>query len=231
MADLTLEQFEQVPDFLKTDYTEVDGAYKHIGLMTVKKTADELNGKLKATETSLADVNGRLDGFEELKSKQLQEAREKALLEAKEANNVDDILRLEREVLADERKVLLGEREEFDVIKTTLAEDKKNSLADKMGAFATKDGLAAFTRLVKDFIFVDKDTRQVTLLNDDGSASSITDVELFIKESEKKTLFKPLMKASITTEGGGLANGSQDGRASGGSGKTAQQILYPQYNK
>ena len=49
MADLTIEQFEQLPEFLRNDYTEVNGAYKHAGMIKVKQTANDLDAKLKET--------------------------------------------------------------------------------------------------------------------------------------------------------------------------------------
>ena len=231
MADLTAEQFEQLPDFIKSEYTEVEGAYKSIALMTVKKTANDLDAKLKSTQTEYSQTKEQLDSFEVLKEKQLKEQYEQALADAKASNKHDVVLKLEREKLEDERKILMSERESMHELQVNNAADKKKNIADRLTDKATPEGKFAFNLLIQSRISIDPKTQEKTFLNADGSASSITNEAEFMKTLENDEVFKPLLKATVTTQNGGLANGSNGGRATSNQGKTAQQILYPQYNK
>lgn len=213
MADLNSEQYGQLPDFLKEDYTEVDGVYKHAGMLKVKQTANDLDSRLKARDSEFTQLSDRLTASEQAKAQEISEAREAALEEARSNNNVDDILRLEREKLDDEKVRLNLQREELTKTQESMAGDKKNNIADRLTSHATEQQKLAFNRLVKDYILVDAGTRQETFLNEDGSASSLNEQQ-FIEELKTRPLFKSLMKAGFTTEGGGDANGSLDGSAS-----------------
>ena len=214
MADLTKEQFEELPDFIKKEYSEVDGVYKNIALMTVKKTANNLDAELKATKTDFANVNEQLNSFEELKKKELQTARDEAMEEAKKNNNTEVILKLEREKLDDERKILKKDRESMEELQVNIAKEKKTVIADRLSQSALPEFSVAFKELIKSRIVVDKATRERTFLNADGSASSLENEEDFLEYLKTDALFKPMMKGSVTTTGSGLANGELDGSAS-----------------
>ena len=214
MADLTQEEFEQLPESVKAHYTEVEGAYKHIALMTVKKTADNLDADLKKQKNELLNVNEQLHSFEELKTKEIQAAHDKALEEAREANNVDVILKLEREKMEDERKIINKDRAAIDDLQAGIARDKKTVIADRLTQFATDEGKEAFNLIIQNYIDVNKDTRTRTFLTGDGSASSLDNEADFLEYLKTLKIFKPLLKATATTRGGGMANGSIDGSAS-----------------
>jgi hypothetical protein len=207
MADLTSEQFEQLPDFLKDDYTEVDGVFKHAGMMKVKQTANDLDLRLKANaaDKKLAD---------ESKAAEITAAIEEALLHAIEKGDTKEQLRLEREKLDDAQNRINTEREELEGIQGLMANDKQSTVIERLSLKATDIGRAAFKRLVKDFILVDAKTRQVTFLNEDGSASSLNEEDFYKEVLSKSSLFKSVLKADITTNGGGNANGSMDSSAS-----------------
>ena len=214
MKDLTIEEFEQLPDFMKTEYTEVDGAYKSIAVMTIKKTANNLDADLKSRNTELAQVNEQLNSFEELKAKDIQDTHDKAMEEARKTNNVDVILKLEREKMEDERKILLKDRADIDDLQAGIASDKKTVIADRLTQFATDEGKEAFNLIIQNYIDVNKGTRVRTFLTSDGSASSIENEADFLEYLKTLKIFKPLLKATATTRGGGMANGGLDGSAS-----------------
>jgi len=83
---------------------------------------------------------------------------------------------------------------------------------------ATETGSKAFQRLVASRIDVDAETGKVTVLNDDGSASSL-DLAGLKAELGNDPSYAPLLKSGVVTFGGGNANGSQSGSASFAAGK------------
>jgi len=206
MADLTAEQFEQVPEFLKEDYTEVDGVYKHAGMMKVKQTANDLDTKLKAGETAakLAETT---------KAQEITDAIGAALAKAIEKGDGKEQLRLEREKLDDEARRITESRGELEEIQSSMAGEKKNTIIERLALKASDSGRAAFKRLVKDFIHIDPKTRQETFLNEDGSASSLNEESFYTEFLFKNDVFKTVLKPVVTTTGGGNANGSTDGSA------------------
>jgi len=209
MADLTKEQFEELPDFLKGDYSDIDGVYKHNDTVKVgglKTSLDLAYGKRDEAVTALSLA-------EQTKADEISQARELALEEARGKNNTDEVLRLEREKLDDAQKRLDSEREELDGIQGSMATDKQSTIIDRLALKATDDGRAAFKRLVKDFIVVDPKTRQETFLNEDGSASSLNEESFYTEFLIKNPMFKTVLKADITTNGGGNSNGGMDGSA------------------
>lgn len=214
MADLTAEEFEQVPDFLKKDYKEVDGVYKNIAVMTVKNTANNLDADLKAERAASAKYKEQLSSIEELNQRQLKEAHDKALETARAENKHDVVLKLEREKLEDERKILQADREGLELLQTNNAKDKKKNIADRLTKSATEEGAYAFNALIQGRIAIDPKTQEKTFLNADGSASSVTDEAEFLKTLEKDKVFMPLMKVTAFNQNGGLLNGGLDSRAS-----------------
>ena len=63
--------------------------------------------------------------------KKLARADDKAMDEARKTNNVDVILKLEREKMEDERKILLKDRADIDELQAGIASDKKTVIADR----------------------------------------------------------------------------------------------------
>lgn len=209
MADLTKEVFDTLPADVQSQYVEVDGGYSH-----------ESTVKVGGLKTSLDLACGKRDEAvnaltlsEQSKADEIAQARDLALEEAKSKNNVDEVLRLEREKLEDAQNRLTAEREELNGIQGSMATDKQSTIIDRLALKATDVGREAFKRLVKDFILVDPKTRQETFLNEDGSASSLNENDFYKEVLTKSALFKSVLKADITASGGGDANGSMDGSA------------------
>lgn len=207
MNELTKEQYEQVPEFLKDDYVLDGEAYKHAGIVKMKGTLNDLNGKLETQKGEFNTLSGRLSEFEVNKAAEIEQARADALEKARKDNNVDDILRIEREKLEDEKRRIDESSSAFDSRMKTVADNQKKSIAQSLSSeLATDKGKAAFNRLIADYISVDPSTGLETYLNDDGSASSLNR-EQFILEIKKNELFSSLVKADINVNGGGKMNG------------------------
>ena len=191
---LTQEQFDQLPDFVKTDYTQHEGAFVPVAELKV--------GKLKG---SLDALDSKLKEFEKNEQSKLEQARAEALEKLKKEGKVD-------EILADAEK-RLGEttaqyEQRLQRMTNAIKTEKRGAMvADLAAELATDSGSKAFKRLVSDRIDVDAETGKVTFLNDDGSASSL-DLAGFKAELLKDDSFAPLLKAGIVTQGGGNANGS-----------------------
>ena len=134
---------------IKPDYIEIEGVYKHAALMKVKGTANDLDKKLKDVNSQFDDVNARLSSYDELKKEEIKKGIDDAIAKAKSENNVDEILKLERQKLDDERKIIANDRDDLEEVQLGIATDKLKTIADRMSEYATKDGKPAFNRLVK----------------------------------------------------------------------------------
>lgn len=191
---LTQEQFESLPEFVKSDYTQHEGAYVPVAELKVGKLKDSLNG-----------LDSKLKEFEKNEQAKLEAARAEALEKLKKEGKVDEIL-ADAERRIGETKAQYEER--LQRMTTAIKTEKRSALvADLASELATDSGSKAFKRLVADRIDVDPETGKVTFLNDDGSASSL-DFAGFKAELLKDDSFAPLLKAGVVTKGGGNAQGS-----------------------
>jgi len=208
MNEYSQEQFDQIPDFMKEDYVKDGDVYKHAGVMKMKGTLNDLNGKFESQKNESEQLNSRLSEFEKSKAAEIEAAKTEALEKAKKDNNVDEILRIEREKIEDEKRRLEISSSEFTSRMNEVAQNQKKGIAQSLTSeLATDKGKAAFNRLISDYIQVDPATGLETYLNDDGSASSLNR-EQFIAEINKNELFSSLVKANINVDGGGNMNGN-----------------------
>lgn len=208
MKELTNEQYEQLPDFVKDDYTLEGETYKHAGVLKMKGTLDGMNSKLTQFEQ-------KREAERKAEQERIDQARLDAYEKAKKENNVDEILRIEREKLEDEKRRINETSTQFDERMKSAATSQQKSIAQSLSSeLATPKGKAAFERLIAPYIKVDPMTGQETYLNDDGSASSLNR-EQFIADVKSNDLFASLVKADIHSSGGGNVNGAGSGSANG----------------
>ena len=207
MADLTQEQYEQVPEFLRGDYTEVDGVYKHAGMLKVKQTANDLNSKLKAKDTEFASLSDRLTVFEQKEADAIKAKTDKELESAKSTGDIDTVLKQHSEQMAD-----LERRTAAKVKAETLAEVSKEQ-AEKDDASHSKeiaitlavDGAQGDLNALISRRISHNEQGERIYLNSDGSASTM-DKLAFLEDIKQK--HKWLVKPAVTTTGGGLSNGN-----------------------
>lgn len=202
---LTQEQFEQLPDFVKSDYVEQDGGFVHAESVKVSKLKSSLDG-----------LDSKLRDFERKEAEKLAEAERAALEKLKKEGKVDEIVADAERRIGETAKQY---QDRIDRLSSQIKTEKRSALvADLSAELATDIGSAAFKALVSSRIDVDPETGKVTFLNADGSASSL-DFAGFKAELQKDSTFAPLIKASIAASGGGLVNGAQHGgRTSFGAG-------------
>jgi hypothetical protein len=223
MNEYSKEQFEQMPEFMQSEYTLDGETYKHAGVVKMKGTLNDLNGKLETQKDEYTSLNERLTGFESSKAADIQAATDKALEKAHKENDIDAILKIEREKLADQQTRFDESSGAFDLrMKEIAGNQKKNAAQALTNELATDKGKKAFNRLIESYISVDPATGLETYLNDDGSASSLNR-EQFIGEIAKNELFSTLVKANINVTGGGGMNGSDGSGAPTGTPSTLEE--------
>lgn len=208
MNELNEEQYNQLPDFLKDTYKKDGDVYKNAAVMTLKGTLNSLDGKVKDFEKQIADSKAA-------EQERITQAQQEAYEKAKKENNIEDILKLERQKLDDEKRRMDESANQFNERMKKVAENQRKSIASSFASsLATDKGKMAFERLIEPFIEFDPMSGEETYLNQDGSASSLNR-EQFMAEIKKDALFASLLKADIHTQGGGNMNGSTTGSANG----------------
>lgn len=213
MSDLTLEQFEQLPDFVQSDYQEVDGVYKHSGMVKLKTSLNEVDTKYKG---QIGELSERLSSFEETKKAEIEAAKAEALANAKGEGKIEEIERIYKEKMADleARSYEKGKAEAANEFKMQSAKQQAASLATKMAAKLAVDEDAQ--QDLEDLISLrvkPDESGNITFYNRDGGASAMNESEF---EAEIKARHKRLVKGETTTQGGGFSNGSRNSGASSG---------------
>lgn len=225
MADLTQEQYEQLPEFVRDDYVEMDGVYRHGGFVKVKQTADALDAKLKAQSGETQTLKERLDSFEAEKAQAIEAARTAALEEARTKGDVEAIEQRYKEQMADlEARVKASTRAEvLGEISQERANEKSQSIVKEIAAAKAVDDDAkeVLVELLAKRVKVDPGSGKEIYLNGDGGASSL-DRAGFIAEIEKEGRYKRLLKGHVAASGGGMASGGTGGSAATGSNAKAE---------
>lgn len=215
MSDLTQEQYEQLPDFVKSDYTEVDGVYKHAGMMKVKGTLNELDSKLKARDNEFSQLSEKLSSIEQQQAEKIEQARKDALEQAKSKGDIAAIEQRYQEQMQDLEK-RTAERVRQEVQQEYTLKEVQNKakleLNEIVHALKPKDEFAK--RLIEDHLRTRQKVEEGRIIytNDDGSASTL-DYKGLISELQESPMFKPLSSYTPPASGGGLINGSKGGSA------------------
>jgi len=213
MSDLTKEQYEQLPEFIKADYVEVEGVWRHGGFLKVKGTADQLDKAAKTAQAERERAERELSEYRKMEAERLTEAERKAYEKAKADGNTEELEKRWQEKLLDIQRRADESQKQFKERMSALAKKQKEAIADQIVAkYAVEGGEAAFKRLLLGYIDVDVETDSETFLDDSGSATSL-DRTNFEGELKKNPLFARLIKADVATSGGGGANGSTVGGA------------------
>lgn len=195
MADLTPEQFEQVPEFLKGDFEQVGEVYRH-----------KTEGKVATLKTSLDGLDKKLKDHQTAEQAKIEAAEKAAFEKLKKEGKVDEIIADYEKRIGETQKQF---EERIQKMSETAKRDKRNAIvADLAAELATDTGKKTFSRLVESRIDYDPETGKTIFLNEDGSASSL-DLAGFKAEISKSDLYAPVIKATVNT--GGIANGNNGG--------------------
>jgi hypothetical protein len=207
---LTQEQFETLPEYVKGDYVQHEGAY-----------VPQAELKVKGLKSSLDNLGSKLKEIEAGKAAEIEAARAKGLEEAKTKGDVAEVEKRYQEQMEDAVK-RAREDERSSVTKELSqkqADTKASGIADTIGAnlAVDKDAAEVIAELIKQRVKVDPETHKEYFLDASGSALSVNRSE-FEAMLTKEGKFKHLVKAAIATNGAGGANGSNSG-GSASSGK------------
>lgn len=202
---LTQEQFETLPDFVKSDYVQHEGAY-----------VPQAELKVKGLKSSLDNLDSKLKEIEAGKAAEIEAARIKGLEEAKTKGDVVEVEKRYQEQMADAVK-RAREDERNSVTKELSqkqADTKAAGIADTIGAnlAVDKDAAEVIAELIKQRVKVDPETGKEYFLDASGSALSVNKSE-FEAMLTKESKFRHLVKAAVTTTGAGGFNGNNGGGA------------------
>lgn len=229
MSDYTQEQFEQLPEFMQKDLTKVGDVYKHAGVVKLKESLNELDGKVKTYESQTNELTGKLSEFEKAQKQAIEQAKQEAYERAKKEGNVDEIEKRYQEMLEDNKKrsgeTIAQYEERIKKMTDNIKSEKINAVVSDLAAkHATDAGREAFKRLVKSSLDYDPESGQMIFKDSQGSATSL-DLAGFEAELSKDAALAPVLKANVATQGGGLANGGSKGSAQA---KTMQRAQFDQ---
>ena len=209
MTQITKDAFDALPESVQSLFELSGDEYVTIDSLKLSK----LKGNLDNVYAERDTLRNQMSEAEKAKADEIANAREEALKEALLKDNNAEATRLLQEKLDDaERRA--GESEaKFQTRLDEIAKDKERAIIAEISAGATPTGKSAMVRLLSDYVKVDAKDGTETYFNEDGSASSLDRVA-FISNLENWDLFKPLLKATLATNGAGKANGNLGGSAS-----------------
>lgn len=216
---LTKEDYEALPEKARAGFAldEQSGEYVPVKDAKLKQTLDELDGKFKTAEQRSKDLEEKLNGFEQSKKDEIEQARAEALEKARTNGDVKAIEERYQQQLADSKKrseeTESQYKQRLEALEKQIKADKRNSIvADLSAELAHDKAHKAFRALVGSRIDVDPSTGQAIFLDENGSATSL-DLAGFKAEIERDDAYAPLLKSGVVTSGGGQAKGSGSGGA------------------
>jgi len=211
--ELTVEQFGDLPDFMKEQFEEVEGKYlsvESLKLQKVKSTADNLDKELKLVRGEFSTLKESFGVEQQRKADEIKAARDAALEEATSKGESAKIKELYEQKMLDleQRSYERGKLEASNEFKqqslVSEAAAIRGKLAAKLGL--DEDSQAAIEMLLSNMLKPSDDG--IGFFDATGSALSISDVNQFEAEVIKKSpMFKRLIKPDVIVSGAGLASG------------------------
>jgi len=212
MPEITTEQFEQLPDFIKGDYQQDGENYVHVG--ELKSRA--LKGSLNDLDSKYKDVSSKLQGIEAKQAEAIEQARTAALEEARTKGDVKAIEERYQQQMADLEQRVREEakNEAASEFRASAAKEKAKGIAATIGAqlgIDAEDG-ETIAMLISGRVEIDPETGKEIYRDANGSATSL-DRSGFIAEIKKEPRMKRLIKGEVPTSGAGKVNGSTGNQA------------------
>lgn len=221
MAELTTEQYEQVPDFLKGDYEQVGDTYQHKAegkAAALKQSMNSLNDKFNGAQTQINEIEAK-------RQADIEAAKQQALEEARKSGDWETGEQRYKEMLDDANKrheaAMAEKQSSFDSLAGTVKASKKEAMLSdfrsKLGVFPESAKL--FDTVIGQKIDIDPLTGSAVFLGDDGGATSL-DAAGFLQTIESDQAFNHIRKADISGQGG-MAQGSN---SAGGAHKSLKDM-------
>lgn len=209
-------QFEKVEEDGKTYFQDKDA-------LELKSLAFNVKSENKSLKEKMTEYDTRFSDIEKQQAAKIEEAREKAMEEARSQGDVKAIEERYKQQMADleQRSYEKGRTEATAEFSQKQAKQEASGIVSKisMSLAADRDDAEAIEDIIRSRVEVDPQTGDKVFKDAKGGALSV-DEEGFIAELKKERKLKRLIKADIPTTGGGLANGS--GNGGGASGKNPQ---------
>ena len=207
MAELTQEQFEQLPDFIRGDYEKAGEVYRPVA----EGKLSALKGSLNDLDSKYKQANSRIEEIERSKAQEIENAKAEALKTARSKGDVETIEKRYQEQMADLEKRNGETMKQFEeriakmsgAIKTKERSLIVGDIAKELKVF--DDSGKLFSKMIQDRIDVDPETGKITFLDENGGATSL-DKAGFIAELAKDSAYDRLRQANVAT--GGNANGN-----------------------
>ena len=203
MSEITQEEYDAAS-------VTVQGLFEKQGEIYVTKDSLKtaaLKNSLNGAFAERDDIKGQLTAREAAEAELIATAKEEAYQDALAKNDTAQATKLLQEKLDDAERRAGETAIKYKERLGAIAKDKESVIISELSLLGTDKGKLALTRLLKDYVQIDPETGNETYLNDDGSASSLNKAQ-FIGSMKENELFKPLLKAGVTTLGGGQSNGS-----------------------
>lgn len=204
----TQEQYDELPEWMQKDLMKDGDVYKHAGFLKVKKTADTNDEEKR----KLAE---ELNQYKSAEKNRLEEAERKAYERALKDGNVDELQRRFEQQISDAQKRADESASQFKERMAKLAQKEQRALAVQIAAkyAIDEDSQDLLIDALMRQIQVDVENDTTVFLDATGSALSV-DRAGFEAEFVKTPRYQRLLKADVTTTGGGKTNGNNRDSAS-----------------
>jgi len=220
-----VESLEKLPEELRGDFVESEfngkKGFQHKDTIALANSLKNAKAERDQYRTKATEYESQMSEAETRAQERIEEAKRKALEEARSKGDVEAIEKRYQEQMADlEKRTEDRVRKEVDAeYKGKEAKQKQRSLARELGLKYGVDNDSADTisELLEKRIQVDAVTGKEIYLDENGGATSL-DRAGFEKEFFSSPRVIRLVKADVATSGGGMANGNNGagGASSGG---------------
>jgi hypothetical protein len=204
----TQEQFDSLPEWMQKDLVKDGDVYKHAGFLKVKKTADSNDEEKRKIAEELAQ-------YKAAEATRKAEAEREGYERAKKDGNVEELEKRFMQQIDDAKRRADESEKQFKERMAKLAQKEQRALAVQIAAkyAIDEDSQDLLVDALMRQIQVDVESDTTVFLDATGSALSV-DRTGFEAEFLKTPRYQRLLKADVTTTGGGKTNGNNRDSAS-----------------
>jgi hypothetical protein len=200
---------EEIPESWRDQFVAVEGGFQDKDSLELKQLAFNVKEENKTLKATREEFERQQREAADLKLQQELEA-------ARKANNLDEVLRIEREKAADaaRRAKEEGKQEAVKEFQAARASDRRDSIINQLAAKGVDEGAREAMRdSLEKHVVVCPDTHQIIFKDGKGGALSV-DADGFAAEMLKMPKFSRLMSVQPPNSGAPNANGNNGGGAS-----------------
>jgi hypothetical protein len=204
----TQEQYDSLPEWMQKELVKDGDVYKHAGFLKVKKTSDSKDEETRRIADELAQ-------YKAAEATRKAEAEREGYERAIKEGNIDELQKRYQQQLEDEKRRSGESEKQFKERMAKLAQKEQRALAVQIAAkyAIDEDSQDLLVDALMRQIQVDVENDTTVFLDATGSALSV-DRTGFEAEFLKTPRYQRLLKADVTTTGGGKTNGNNRDSAS-----------------